>query len=319
MADSEVGAGAFTHKHLLGIASLDRSDIELILGLASSFKEVSDRPIKKVPAMRGKTVVNLFFEPSTRTRTSFEIAAKRLSADTINVSASTSSVVKGETLLDTVRNLRAMKPDVLVIRHTAAGAPHMLASLIDTAIVNAGDGSHEHPTQALLDCLTIREKKGRVAGLTVTIVGDIAHSRVARSNVFALTKLGANVRVAGPATMIPPFMDRLGVDIYTNVKEAVSGADVVMMLRIQLERGAGMLFPSTREYSRKFGLNEDTIRLAKRDVIVMHPGPVNRGVEISPEVADGPYSVILDQVHNGVAVRMAILYLLSGREGEPEK
>jgi aspartate carbamoyltransferase catalytic subunit len=259
-------------------------------------------------------VVHLFYEPSTRTRTSFEIAAKRLSADTFNISASTSSIIKGETLLDTARNLEAMNPDVIVLRHSAAGAPHMLARQVQASVINAGDGMHEHPTQALLDLLTIKDKKGNIAGLTIAIVGDIAHSRVARSNIWALTKMGARVLVAGPTTMIPQDLDKLGVEVFYRIEDVIPVADVIMMLRIQLERQGQMLLPSLREYSRVFGLDEKKLSAAKPEVLIMHPGPINRGVEISPAVADGPYSVILDQVNNGVAVRMALLYLLIGGE-----
>jgi len=297
---------------MLGIADLPREEIDLILDTAESFKEISTRTIKKVPTLRGKTVITLFFEASTRTRTSFEIAAKRLSADTINISASTSSVVKGETLIDTARNLESMNPDIIIIRHSAAGAAHILAGLLEQSIINAGDGAHEHPTQALLDMLTIREKKGTIKGLRIAIVGDIAHSRVARSNIYGLTKMGADVAICGPAMMIPRDIDQMGVSVYYKMEDAIKDADVIMMLRMQLERQEKNLFPSLREYANLFSLNRDNIRLAKDDVIVMHPGPVNRGIEISPEIADGPYSVILEQVTNGVAVRMALLYLLSG-------
>jgi len=292
---------------------LSVDEINLILETAESFLEISTREIKKVPTLRGKSVINLFYEASTRTRTSFEIAGKRLSADTINISASTSSVVKGETLIDTARNLEAMNPDVIVIRHSAAGAPHMLAKLLRQSIINAGDGAHEHPTQALLDMMTIKEKKGRIAGLKVAIVGDIMHSRVARSNIYGLSKMGANIVLAGPATMLPRNIEQMGVVVYTNLEDAIIDADVVMMLRIQLERQKQSIFPSLREYSQHYCLNRTNIQLAKKDVIVMHPGPINRGVEISPDIADDPScSVILDQVNNGVAVRMALLYLLTG-------
>ena len=304
----------FRKKDLLGIKQLEPEEINLILETAETFKEISTRPIKKVPTLRGRTVVHLFYEPSTRTRTSFEIAAKRLSADTFNISASTSSIVKGETLLDTARNLEAMNPDVIVLRHSAAGAPHLLASHVQAAVINAGDGMHEHPTQALLDLLTIKDKKGTIAGQTVAIIGDIAHSRVARSNIWALTKMGARVLVAGPTTMIPHDLDKLGVEVFYRPEDVIPKADVIMMLRIQLERQGQMLLPSLREYARVFGLNEEKLSQAKPDVLIMHPGPINRGVEISPAVADGPYSVILDQVNNGVAVRMALLYLLIGGE-----
>jgi aspartate carbamoyltransferase catalytic subunit len=303
----------FEKKDILGIKELTVDEINLILETAESFLEISTREIKKVPTMRGKSVINLFYEASTRTRTSFEIAGKRLSADTINISASTSSVVKGETLIDTARNLEAMNPDVIVIRHSAAGAPHMLAKLLRQSIINAGDGAHEHPTQALLDMMTIKEKKGRIAGLKVAIVGDIMHSRVARSNIYGLSKMGAKIVLAGPATMLPRNIEQMGVEVYTNLEDAIVDADVVMMLRIQLERQNQSIFPSLREYSQHYCLNRTNIQLAKKDVIVMHPGPINRGVEISPDIADDPScSVILDQVNNGVAVRMALLYLLTG-------
>ncbi len=304
----------FRKKDLLGIKQLEPEEINLILETSETFKEISTRPIKKVPTLRGRTVVHLFYEPSTRTRTSFEIAAKRLSADTFNISASTSSIVKGETLLDTARNLEAMNPDVIVLRHSAAGAPHLMARHVQASVINAGDGMHEHPTQALLDLLTIKDKKGTISGQTVAIIGDIAHSRVARSNVWALTKMGARVLVAGPTTMIPHDLDKLGVEVFYRPEDVIPKADVIMMLRIQLERQGQMLLPSLREYARVFGLNEEKLSQAKPDVLIMHPGPINRGVEISPAVADGPYSVILDQVSNGVAVRMALLYLLIGGE-----
>ena len=301
-----------SRKDMLGIIDLPKEEIDLILDTAESFKEISTRTIKKVPTLRGKTVITLFFEASTRTRTSFEIAAKRLSADTINISASTSSVVKGETLIDTARNLESMNPDIIIIRHSAAGAAHILAGLLEQSIINAGDGAHEHPTQALLDMLTIREKKGSIKGLRIAIVGDIAHSRVARSNIHGLTKMGADVAICGPAMMMPRDIDQMGVSVYYNMGDAIKDADVVMMLRMQLERQEKTLFPSLREYTNLFSLNRDNIKLAKDDVIVMHPGPINRGIEITPEIADGPHSVILEQVTNGVAVRMALLYLLSG-------
>jgi aspartate carbamoyltransferase catalytic subunit len=305
----------FTRKDLLGIRELSPAEITHILDTAESFRDVSRREIKKVPTLRGRTVINLFFEASTRTRTSFEIAAKRLSADAVNVSASGSSVTKGETLLDTARNLEAMSPDCIVIRHNCAGAPHQLARICRAGIVNAGDGAHEHPTQALLDALTIREHKGAIAGLKVAIVGDILHSRVARSNIHLLTKLGATVAVAGPGTLVPRDFDELveqGLRIERRVEEAVEGADVVMILRIQRERQTSAFFPSMREYAVHYGLHQDHLNLAASDAIVMHPGPMNRGIEISSEVADGTRSLILDQVANGVAVRMAILYLLAG-------
>jgi aspartate carbamoyltransferase catalytic subunit len=301
-----------TKKDLLGIQDLSVDEINLILDTAESFLEVSTREIKKVPTLRGKTIINLFMEPSTRTRTSFEIAGKRLGADTVNISATTSSVVKGETLIDMARNLEAMNPDVIVIRHNASGAPHMLAKLVKQSIINAGDGAHEHPTQALLDMMTIKARKGRIAGLRVAIIGDIAHSRVARSNIYGLTRMGAQVTVAGPATMLPRQIEQMGVTVHQHLEEAIKGVDIIMMLRIQTEREQQNIFPSLREYSRCFCLNRKNIRLAKDDALVMHPGPINRGVEIAPDIADGPASVILEQVTNGVAVRMALLYLLTG-------
>ena len=309
----------FNRKDILGIEDLSESEIELILDTAESLIEVSTRDIKKVPALRGKTVINLFFEASTRTRTSFEIAGKRMSADVINISASSSSAVKGETLLDTARNLQAMSPDVIVIRHASSGAPHMLADAVEASVINAGDGCHEHPSQALLDMLTIRQKKGSMKGLKVAIIGDITHSRVARSNIYGLTKMGAKVVVAGFPTMIPPRIDEMGVKVSSSIEDAIDGADVIMMLRIQKERLDGALFPTEREYAMMFGLNARRLESAKSDVTIMHPGPINRGVEISPDVADGPYSVILDQVANGVAVRMALLYLLSGAQQQGAK
>jgi aspartate carbamoyltransferase catalytic subunit len=308
----------WTRKDLLGIAELSAEEINLILDTAESFREVSERPIKKVPTLRGKTVVNLFFEPSTRTRSSFEIAEKRLSADSLNMSTSGSSLVKGESLVDTALNLQAMAPDLIVIRHGHPGVPHMLARRIDAGVINGGDGAHEHPTQALLDAFTIRQHKGTLEGLKVVIVGDIEHSRVVRSNIHLLTKMGASVTLAGPRTMMPVEVEKLGVDVVYTLEEAVAGADVVMMLRIQLERQSRLLFPSVKEYFNLFGLTKARLKSAKRDVIIMHPGPINRGVEIASEVADGTFSVILEQVTNGVAVRMAILYLLSGAHREAE-
>lgn len=300
-------------KDILGIRDMTVDEINLILETAESFLEISTRDIKKVPTLRGKSVINLFYEASTRTRTSFEIAGKRLSADTINISASTSSVAKGETLLDTARTLEAMSPDIIVLRHSAAGAPHLLARMVRQSIINAGDGAHEHPSQALLDMMTIKEKKGRLADLKVAIVGDIMHSRVARSNIYGLSKMGARVVVAGPATMLPRDIELMGVGAYTKIEDAIADADVIMMLRIQLERQKQNIFPSLREYAQHYCLNRRHMKLAKPDAIVMHPGPMNRGVEISPDIADDPAcSVILDQVQNGVAVRMAMLYLLTG-------
>ena len=298
------------NKDLLAIEQLSVDEIKLILDTADSMKEISTRDIKKVPTLRGKTVINLFYEPSTRTRTSFEIAGKRLSADVVNISTSTSSVVKGEILKDTGRNLQAMSPDLVVIRHSCAGAPAILAETLPAAIINAGDGAHAHPTQALLDAFTIREKKGAIEGLRVAIIGDISHSRVARSNIAALNQMGAKVIVYGPFTMMPPGIEHMGVRVASSMDDALTDADVIMMLRIQMERQSRFLFPSVREYATFFGLNGERLSKAKKDVLIMHPGPINRGVEISPEVADGPYALILDQVANGVAVRMALLYLL---------
>jgi aspartate carbamoyltransferase catalytic subunit len=299
-------------KDLLGIQDLSGEEITLVLDTAASMKEIASRDIKKVPTLRGKTIINLFYEPSTRTRTSFEIAGKWMSADVINISTSSSSVVKGETLKDTGLTLQAMHPDVVVIRHPAAGAPQILAGLLKASIINAGDGAHEHPTQALLDLLTIREKRGTLSGLKAAIVGDILHSRVARSNIFAMQKMGMQVRVSGPATMLPRHLDRLGVEVFSRIEPAIADADIIMMLRVQLERMGAGLFPTLREYSKLFGLNLDRLKSARRDVLIMHPGPINRGVEIAPEVADGPYSLILNQVENGLAIRMALLYLLAG-------
>src|SRR6187397_3659961 len=300
------------HKDLLGISDLTPDEILLILDTAEAMREIGERPIKKVPALRGKTVVNLFFEASTRTRTSFEIAEKRLSADTLNIAAQTSSLVKGETLVDTALNLEAMAPDMIVLRHAYSGACHLLSRICQAGIINAGDGMHEHPTQALLDAFTIREHKKRISGLKVAIVGDLLHSRVLRSNIQLLTKMGADVWVSGPPTLIPAGMRDFGVTATPHVDEAIADADVIMLLRIQLERMEGAYFPSQREYFSVFGMTESRLRLARPDVIIMHPGPMNRGVEIASEVADGPYSVILEQVANGVAVRMAVLYLLAG-------
>jgi aspartate carbamoyltransferase catalytic subunit len=299
-------------KDLLGIAEMLPEEITLVLDTADAMREIGTRPIKKVPALRGKTVVNLFFEPSTRTRTSFEIAEKRLSADTLNIAIATSSVVKGETLADTAMNLEAMRPDMIVLRHSSSGACHLLSRICRSAIINAGDGMHEHPTQALLDAFTIREHKKRLEGLKVAIVGDLLHSRVLRSNIHLLTKMGADVWVCGPPTLMPTDIRRFGVTPTSQVEDAVAGADVIMMLRIQLERMEGAYFPSLREYFSVFGMTEERVKRANPDVMIMHPGPMNRGVEIASEVADGPYSVILEQVANGVAVRMAVLYLLAG-------
>lgn len=302
----------FEHKDLLGMEALSSADIGLILDTAESLKSISARDIKKAPTLRGKSVVNFFYEPSTRTRSSFEIAAKRLSADTFSLSASTSSMVKGETLRDTAMNLQAMNPDVIVLRHSSSGAPYVFANELEASVINAGDGINEHPTQALLDLYTIRDKKGGIEGLKVVIIGDIAHSRVARSDIIGLLKMGAHVTVAGPPTLIPKGIEAMGVSVVNDPARAVKDCDVIMLLRVQFERQSKLLFPGIREYSTYFGLNENVIKGAKNDVIVMHPGPLNRGVEISNGVADGPYSVILDQVANGVAVRMAVLYLLIG-------
>jgi aspartate carbamoyltransferase catalytic subunit len=299
-------------KDLLSISDLTRDEIYLILDTADAMREIGQRPIKKVPTLRGKTVVNLFYEPSTRTRTSFEIAEKRLSADTLNIAIATSSVLKGETLADTAMNIEAMAPDVIVLRHASSGAGHLLSRICRSRIINAGDGMHEHPTQALLDAYTIREHKKRLEGLKVAIVGDLLHSRVLRSNVLLLIQLGAEVWVCGPGTLVPPGIERLGVKVSTSVERAVADADVIMMLRIQQERMQGAFFPSVREYFNIFGMTTARVARAKPDVIIMHPGPMNRGVEIASDVADGPYSVILEQVANGVAVRMAVLYLLAG-------
>ncbi|ODS53722.1 MAG: aspartate carbamoyltransferase [Acidobacteria bacterium SCN 69-37] len=303
-------------RDLLGIRDLSAPEIELILQTAFAMKEIGTRPIKKVPTLRGRTIVNLFFENSTRTRMSFELAEKRLSADTLGMTTAGSSVSKGETLLDTARTLEAMSPDMIVIRHGSSGAPHQLARICRASIVNAGDGTNEHPTQALLDAFTMLEHKGRLAGLKVAIVGDLLHSRVFRSNVLLLTKMGAEVRACAPPTLVPPGLRAMGLHVTSSLDEAVSGADVVMMLRLQLERMQGLFLPSMREYFTLFGLTPRVLERAASDVIVMHPGPMNRGVEIDSEVADGPWSVILDQVANGVAVRMAVLYLLAGGEGE---
>jgi aspartate carbamoyltransferase catalytic subunit len=305
----------WTRKDLLGMQELDAAEITDVLDTAASMKEIASREIKKVPTLRGKTVVNLFYEASTRTRTSFEIAGKWLSADVINFSASGSSAEKGESLLDTARNIEAMSPDVVVVRHKASGAPALLARHLRCGVVNAGDGAHEHPTQALLDLMTIREKKGHLEGLNVTIVGDVSHSRVARSDIFGMRRMGITVTVAGPPTLIPAQCQELGVKVSHRLEEAIAHADVIMMLRLQHERMQSGLIPSVREYSRVWGLSPAKLSHCRADVLIMHPGPVNRGVELAPEVADGPYSVILDQVANGVAVRMAVLYLLAGSKG----
>ena len=302
-------------KDLVGIKGLDAADIELILETASGFKDVLGRDIKKVPALRGKTTVNLFYEPSTRTRTSFELAAKRLSTDVINISVSTSSVVKGESLRDTALTIQALGADFIIVRHSCSGVAHFLAENLDASVVNAGDGTNEHPTQALLDLFTIMEKKHTIKGLDVAIVGDILHSRVAKSNIYALRKLGANVRLIGPPTLVPAFMKELGVDIHTDMNRGLKDVDIVMMLRIQMERQGRGFFPTTVEYFKNWGLTAERLSRAKRNALVMHPGPMNRGVEISSDVADGLRSVILEQVTNGLAVRMAVLYLLAGVKG----
>lgn len=302
----------FDKKDILDMESLSPKEINIILDTAVGMKEISERSIKKVPTLRGKTVVLFFYEPSTRTRTSFDIAAKRLSADSISISASTSSLVKGETMLDTARNLEAMKPDVVVLRHSCAGAPYMLARSLKASIINAGDGMHSHPSQSLLDMMSIREKKGSLQGLKIAIIGDISHSRVARSNCIGFTKMGASVILAGPLTMMPKGIEMLGAKVEKNIDKAIENADVVMMLRIQKERQKGFLFATEREYARAFGLNRERLKAARKDVLIMHPGPVNRGIEIAPELADGEHSIILDQVTNGVAVRMALLYLVLG-------
>ena len=303
-------------KHLLGIKHLDQEEIELIFETADNFKDILNRPIKKVPSLRDVTVANVFFENSTRTRLSFELAEKRLSADVINFSSASSSVKKGETLLDTVNNILAMKVDMVVMRHSSPGAPHFLAKRINANIINAGDGTHEHPTQALLDTYSIREKLGDVSGKKVVIVGDILHSRVALSNIFALQKLGAKVMVCGPATLLPKHIDSLGVQVELDIRKALEWCDVANILRIQLERQKMRYFPSLREYSMYYGVNKDMLDSLKREIVIMHPGPINRGVEITSDVADSDHSIILDQVENGVAIRMAVLYLLAGRSGE---
>jgi aspartate carbamoyltransferase catalytic subunit len=312
MMDKTGAATGLRSRHLLGIAGMEPEEIELVLDTALAMKEVATRPIKKVPTLRGRTIINLFFESSTRTRMSFELAEKRLSADTLGMTTAGSSLTKGETLADTARTLEAMAPDMIVMRHSASGAPHQLAKICKASIINAGDGTHEHPTQALLDAFTMREHKGRLNGLRVAIIGDLVHSRVLRSNVRLLTKMGAVVSACGPATLVPPGLDALGVRVTTSMDAALEGADVVMMLRVQHERMHGLYFPSVREYFTLYGLTPARLRRAASDAIVMHPGPMNRGVEIDSDVADGPWSVILDQVANGVAVRMAVLYLLAG-------
>lgn len=302
----------FRSKDLLGIKELSSEEINLILDTASGFKDILARDIKKVPTLRGKTVVNLFFEPSTRTRTSFELAAKRLSADVVNFSVPTSSVVKGETMEDTALSIQALGADFVVIRHSSAGVPHLLSRILKISVINAGDGANEHPTQALLDLFTIRFHKNRIDGLNVAIIGDVAHSRVAKSNIYALNKLGARVRIIGPPTLMPASISELDVEVFDSIEQGIKDADVIMTLRLQLERQSKGFLPSLEEYFDLYGVTNERLSLAKNDVIIMHPGPMNRGVEISSEVADGPRSVILEQVTNGLAVRMAILYILSG-------
>ena len=303
-------------RHLLGLEEVPQQDIALILNTAETFREVLDRTIKRVPTLRGITVLNLFYEPSTRTRISFELAEKRLSADVVNFSASTSSVKKGESLRDTVQNIEAMKIDMTVVRHSSSGVPYFLTQCMDTNVINAGDGAHEHPTQALLDMYTIRKKYGKLKGLRVVLVGDVKHSRVIRSNIFGLKTMGASVALCGPATLLPYEVEKFGCDVYTNIDEALEGADVVNVMRIQLERQQSGLFPSMREYTNLFGINSERLKRLNKNYTIMHPGPMNRGVEITSHVADGGSSVILDQVTNGQAVRMAVLYLLSGRREE---
>lgn len=309
----------WTKKDLLDTESLSREEIELILDTAVPFKDLFARSVKKVPSLRGRTVVNLFYEPSTRTRTSFELAAKRLSADIVNIATQRSSIVKGESLIDTCRTLEALKADMIIIRHGSSGAPQFLAERSPASIINAGDGAHAHPTQAMLDLFTIREAKGPLEGLRVVIIGDITHSRVARSDIWALKKLGASVAVCGPSTLIPNHIEEMGVDVHYNIESALPEADIVYLLRIQLERQSRGFFPTIREYSNLFGLNTERLQLAKPDALVMHPGPINRGIELTDEIADNPRALIGEQVTNGVAVRMAILYLLAGRRGTPAR
>ncbi|NOY88320.1 MAG: aspartate carbamoyltransferase catalytic subunit [FCB group bacterium] len=310
--------GNLQSRHLLGLEGVSQEDIMLILKTTDSFREVIERTIKKVPTLRGITVLNLFYEPSTRTRISFELAEKRLSADTINFSTSTSSVKKGESLRDTVQNIEAMKIDMVVVRHSSTGVPYYLTQCMDANIINAGDGAHEHPTQALLDLYTIWKKYGKLDGLRVVLVGDVKHSRVIRSNIWGLKTMGASVALCGPATLLPYEVEEFGCDVYTNIDEALDGADVVNVMRIQLERQQLGMFPSRREYTNLFGINKERLKLLNKNYTIMHPGPMNRGVEITSEVADGKHSVILEQVTNGQAVRMAVLYLLSGRKEEGE-
>ncbi|MFO7750763.1 MAG: aspartate carbamoyltransferase catalytic subunit [Desulfobacteraceae bacterium] len=302
----------FKHKDILDMESLSADEISMILDTATGMKEISDRPVKKVPTLRGKTIVLFFQEPSTRTKVSFDIAAKRLSADSISISKSTSSIVKGETLVDTAKNLEAMRPDVIVMRHSSSGAAHMIAKRVNASVINAGDGTHAHPSQALLDLMSVREKKGRIEGLKIAMAGDIAHSRVARSNIAGFTRMGAEVTVTAPGTMIPRGIETLGCTVAGTMEECVADADVIIMLRIQKERQTEVLFPTEREYAALYGLNRERLALAKSDAVVMHPGPMNRGVEIANDVADGDASMILDQVTNGVALRMALFYLVAG-------
>ncbi len=302
----------FTKKDILDIDSLEPREISMILDTAQGMKEISERPVKKVPTLRGKTIVLFFQEPSTRTKLSFDTAAKRLSADCLSISKGSSSIVKGETLIDTAKNLEAMRPDVIVLRHPSSGAPHLIARRVNASVINAGDGIHAHPSQALLDMLSVRERKGELAGLNVSIIGDIAHSRVARSDIIGFSKMGARVSICAPGTMIPKGIETLGCTVAPTIEACVEGADVVMMLRIQKERQGSVLFPSEREYARLFGLNKERLALAKKDALVMHPGPMNRGIEISSEVADSAGSIILEQVTNGVALRMALFYLVAG-------
>ncbi len=309
---------SWTRKHLLDIESLSAHEITTILDTARAFKAVGERAIKKVPALRGKTVINLFVEPSTRTRISFELAAQRLTADIVNFSAEASSLKKGETLKDTARNLEALNADIIIIRHSASGAPHFLSRFLKASVVNAGDGAHEHPTQALLDTFTVLEKKGKVAGLNVTILGDILYSRVARSNIWALTKLGANVTLCGPSTLVPKIFEKMGCRVTHNLEEAIANADVINLLRIQHERQRRSMFPSLGEYTSLFGLTKARMQKTKPDVLIMHPGPINRGVEIDSDIADSSHSVILEQVTNGLAVRMAVLFLVNGGKGPQE-
>lgn len=309
----------WTRKDLLGLEDLSREEIEIVLDTAASFKEVSSRSVKKVPALRGMTIANLFLEPSTRTRISFELAAKRLSADILNIAPSASSISKGETVKDTARNFEAMKVDLMVVRHQSSGTPHLLAKNLSSGVINAGDGAHEHPTQGLLDLFTIRERKKKLEGLKVSIIGDIAFSRVARSNLWGLSKFGAKVTLCGPPTLMPRGVEQLGAGVTYSLQEAVSEADVIYLLRVQLERGSGRGLPSIREYVRLYGINAERLKKAKPDVLIMHPGPVNRGVELTSDVADGKHSVILDQVTNGIAVRMAVLYLLASIRGKNVK